>query len=472
MEKPGEACGIVGIYSGEPSRVDDAVMALWTLQHRGQTGSGLAVFDTERPWVIKDNGLVDDVMSESAVRTLRYCSESPVVVGHDRYSTSGKTSAGENARLAQPIQAQNHNFVLSHNGHIEDIGRISQQLGYDVSACESDSEALACLLDQVMDQRGDLIDAILAVLPSLDGAASIVLGEQNRLIAFRDKRGFRPLSIGKRGEEYMFASETHTFDTLGFEHVRDVLPGEVVWVDEGGLGSERATVDVPESFCLFEKIYFAHPNSNMNGHNIYKLREQLGEVLGAEHYVDADMVIGVQNSGAPYARGYARKTGIPEELALTKNGYINRTFILDTNLSRQQAVRMKHQPNKQLIAGKRVVLVDDSIVRGTTMKTLVEILRVAGATEVHVRIPSPPYAWPCFYGMDTRNTSSLIAFQKSIKAIEQVLGCDSLEYLGLDQVLSIADREYKAHQFGAKYVGPFCTACMTGIYPIPLHETK
>lgn len=435
------------------------------LQHRGQTGAGIAVFNGNQLHIEKNNGLVTEALRDRELRVLANEATSPAVIGHDRYSTSGKTSNEENARLAQPFGGKKELFALAHNGHIADVGLIAEKLGYDASGCESDSEGLTFLLDQVAHERGDLVEALHIVLPLLDGAFSLVINQPNRLIGVRDPRGYRPLSIGRLPSGgTIFASETVAFDMLGAEFIRDVEPGEIVIADEDGLRSERLDAEVDKRFCMFEYIYFAHPNSLLLGKNVYKIRERLGRMLGADHPVDADMVVGIQNSGALYARGYSHQTGIPEELAITKNPYVNRTFIQDNQITREQSVRLKQQPNRDMIEGKRLVIVDDSIVRGTTLRELVATLRRMGAAEVHVRIPSPPYAWPCYYGMDTHNPDELIAHSNSIEEIRDYIRADSLKFLGLDRVLEAIEGSQKKDELG-RYIGSLCTSCMTGTYP-------
>ncbi len=439
------------------------------LQHRGQTGAGMAVFNGADLHIEKNSGLVTEALKDENLRVLMYQATGPALIGHDRYSTSGKTSSKENARLAQPFPAPSGRFALGHNGHMEGIGETAKRLGFDVSDCESDSESLTHLLDEMYQERGDLVEAIHVLLPTLEGAFNLVINEPNRLIGVRDPRGYRPLSIGKLPNGgTMLASETIAFDVVGAEFIRDVEPGEIIIVEQDGLRSEKLSAEPQESFCMFEYIYFSHPNSLLLGRNVYKVREQLGRLLGADHPVEADMVVGVQNSGALYARGYSHQTGIPEELAITKNPYINRTFIEGNQMTRVQSVRLKHQPNRSMIDGKRIVLVDDSIVRGTTTKQLVSSVRDMGAAEVHVRIPSPPYAWPCYFGMDTHDVGQLIAHKKSIEEIREYIGADSLEFLSLERVIEgIESQNDKSEQ----HIGALCMSCMTGIYPTEVPVT-
>lgn len=469
--KPGEACGLVGVYSTEKDGVEKVFIGMQALQHRGQSGAGMLIYcEDGMAFGPKGSGLVSDVITENVYRALEYNEYGPAVIGHDRYATSGVDN-GNSGRLAQPIVAPSKEFGLGHNGHIENIGTIAEQLGYDVSDADSDSIALTNLIDRVrIKNECDLLDALQTVLPHLEGAASIIINDSERLIAARDRFGFRPLSIGTIDDnKYMIASETVAFDMAGATFLRDIEPGEIVCIDGNGLQSTFATKEADNNLCSFEYVYFAHPNSYIRGKNVYQVREKLGELLGERFPVDADIVVGVQNSGAPYARGFAHSSGINEELALTKNTYVNRTFIKDRHLTREQSVLLKHQPNRALVEGQRIVLVDDSIVRGTTMKTIVKLLRNMGALEIHVRIPSPPYAWPCFYGMDTRDTSTLLAFDLNKEEMADYLCADSLEFLGVEDVLSVVDDSSPSKEIGGK-LGSLCMACMTGDYPtdIPL----
>lgn len=464
--KPGEACGLVGVYSPDQDAVEKVFIGMQSLQHRGQSGAGMLVFCEDGfAFGPKGVGLVTDVITERVYRALEFNKYGPAVIGHDRYATSGKDTKND-GRLAQPMIAPSNQFALAHNGHIENIGSIAEQLGYEVSAAESDSAALAALLDQAKEHHeGDLLSALHDVLPYIDGAASLIINDAERLIAARDPHGFRPLSIGTFGDnKYMVASETVALDMNEASFLRDIEPGEIIWIDQDGLHSSFLETKAEENLCSFEYIYFAHPNSYIKGKNVYQIREKLGELLGERHPADADIVVGVQNSGAPYARGFAHKSGIYEELALTKNPYVNRTFIKDRQMTREQSVLLKHQPNRALVEGKRIALVDDSIVRGTTMKAIVGLLRNAGASEIHARIPSPPYSWPCFYGMDTRDTSMLLAYDRSKEEMIEYLGVDSLEFLDVEDVLSVidGDRDYIEVE---KKLGSFCMACMTGQYP-------
>jgi len=467
--KPGEACGLVGVYSNDRDGVEKVFVGMQALQHRGQSGAGMLIFcEDGMAFGPKGKGLVGEVITDNIYRALDFNQYGPATIGHDRYATSGLEN-GNAGQLAQPIVAPSKEFGVAHNGHIENIAKIAECFSCDVTETKSDSEALTKLIDHVRaNNKGDLLKAVKKVMPHIDGAASLVMSDKERLIAVRDRFGFRPLSIGKlegKKNKYMVASETIAFDMAGANFVRDIEPGEMVSIDKNGLHSYFFSKETEDQLCSFEYVYFAHPNSNIRGKNVYQVREKLGELLGERYPVGADIVVGVQNSGAPYARGFAHKAGIYEELALTKNPYVNRTFIKDRQMTREQSVLLKHQPNRALVEGKKIVLVDDSIVRGTTMKTIVQLLRNMGAVEIHTRIPSPPYAWPCFYGMDTRDTSMLLAYDKTKEEMADYLGVDTLEFLGVDDVLSVLDGLNSTAEQRAKGIGSLCMACMTGNYP-------
>jgi amidophosphoribosyltransferase len=444
------------------------------LQHRGQSGAGMAVFDGNGEMHIqKGSGLVTEALQDVDLNYLKFHSEGRTVIGHDRYSTSGKTSTEDSVNLAHPFGGERSHFALAHNGHIEGIGLFATSLGYDVSGAESDSEALTSLLDQITEERGDLLEAIHIALPNLEGAINLVMNESDRLIGVRDSRGYRPLCVGRLPNGgIILASETIALDTIGAKLIKEVEPGEIIIVDKDGMRSEWLNTERKETFCLFEDIYFAHPNSKLQGRNVNQVREKLGRLLGEDHPVDADMVVGVQKTGAIYSRGYSHQTGLIEELAITKNEYVNRTFIEDNQLSREDAVGLKHQPNRSILEDKRIVLVDDSIVRGTTMKRLITMLRGSGVTEVHVRIPSPPYISPCYYGMDTPNPYHLLAYERSIKDMCSYIGADSLEFLSIERVIEGIEGTEVSQSFeNGEYIGKLCMSCMTGKYPSPVPVT-
>jgi amidophosphoribosyltransferase len=452
---------VFGIYSNGPNNVALTYLGIQALQTRGQTAAGIAVFNGDQLYIGKGTGLVTEAIQGFQLQTLMHESNGPTVIGQDRYATSGK----DNVRSAQPFGGKSERFALGHNGHISGIFEKAKQLGYNPYGCENDSECLTFLIDEFTAARGDLVEALHLVLPNLGGAYSLVLNEPNRLIGVRDPNGYRPLSIGTLQDGgTVLASETHALDAVGADFLRDVNPGEVVIIDEDGIHSEQLAAKVDERFCMFEYIYFAHPNSILRGRSVYAIRQQLGRFLAMDHPVDADMVIGIQNSGAIYAKGYSQQSGIPEELAITKNPYSIRTFIHGDPVTRAEAVRLKHSPNRALINGQRLIINDDSIVRATTAKALVANVRQMGAKEVHLRIPSPPYAFPCYYGMDTHDPNQLIAYNMSVPEICEYIGADSLEYLSLERTIE-AINSVPSSDEATKYGAKLCVSCMTGEYP-------
>lgn len=454
FDKPREACGVVGIYSSNQQHTHDAFKALSMLQHRGQDSAGMAVWsDPHEQFLIEQQlGLVDDVFRDKG-KVLGQLSTSPLVIAHTRYSTSGS-----GIETTQPIG----NHALAHNGHIEFLEEAATKHNVNISSAPSDSAGLSILVDHLADETGDVVKALQILLPDVDGAYSLVLGEAGkRLIGVRDRHGFRPLSIGRlKDGGYLLASETVAMDVLQATFIRDVLPGEIVIIDETGIHSEMQDVVIDPKICSFEFAYFARPDSDVQGQNVHLARERMGKLLAIDHPVDVDLVIGVPDSGLSAGKGYARELGVPDELGITKSRYVTRTFIKDNQLSREEAVRMKFNPNKAVVAGKRIAIVDDSIVRGTTQRELIQMLRFAGAAEVHVRIPSPPYKWSCIYGMDTGRPEELLAYQRSVEEMRDYIGADSLQFLSPGRMEEAIGLE----------LGKICTACTTGIYPteVPL----
>jgi amidophosphoribosyltransferase len=466
----GEECGLVAIYSQSDTRVHDTLVAMQGLQHRGQAAAGVAVFDAAtHPFVIKDNGLISEAIKPSSQDTLRYSSESPVCLGHVRYATSVSNN-DDGFSLAQPYH--DGDFALAHNGHVEYAADIARGFGVEVDPDASDSKLLLDIVASLRDRRGcDLVEALELAMQKVDGAASLVLGDSGRIIAARDLHGYRPLSIGRLANGgIIFASETVALDLAGASLIREVAAGEIVVYDGQELSSIMISGTPDEKLCLFEYIYFAHPNSFIRGINMYQFRQELGKQLGQNFPAAADIVVGVQKSGMPYAKGYSLQTGIPEVHALTKNEYSGRTFIDDIGTIREK-VQRKHWPNRALMQGKDIVLLDDSIVRGNTTREIIRLCRAAGAQKIHVRIASPPYAWPCFYGMNTREIKNLIAANNTIEEIRREIDADSLEFLSLNNIeeaLTSIEPENK-NDTRAK-LGRFCTSCMTGDYasPVPL----
>jgi amidophosphoribosyltransferase len=443
-----------------------AYLGLFALQHRGQESAGIAVSDGETITVVKDMGLVTQVFDERRLAPL----DGHLAIGHNRYSTTGSSSW----RNAQPVYRSvgDAGFALGHNGNLTNTAELSDSLGMLPGMLEpepgldstTDSALVAELIAreypaQPRSDGRDLEGALERVLPRLEGGFSFVLLDDARLIGVRDRHGFWPLALGRIEGGWVLASESAALDIVGAHYVRDVEPGEMVVIDASGIRTHHHAEPSPK-LCLFEFVYFARPDSNLYGKSVHLARQRMGEELARQAPVDADMVMPVPESGIPAAQGFARASGIPYGDGLVKNRYIGRTFIAPTPETRAAGVRLKLNPLKENIAGKRIVVVDDSIVRGTTQLTLTRMLREAGATEVHLRVTSPPYRWPCFYGMDTGRRSELLAADLSVGEIRDYLGVDSLAYLDIDRLVAATGAGRDA----------FCAACLTGEYPVPVPE--
>ena len=466
-DSPREACGVFGVYlHGDPKGPESGSVAhmtydgLYALQHRGQESAGMATSDGENVMVVKDMGLVNNVFNEYKLAGL----QGHLAIGHTRYSTTG-TSTWHNAQPVfrvtskHPERAEALQFALGHNGNLTNTNQLAADAGMLPGTVTSDSDVIGELLVRRLDtQPGDgLVDALMGVLPTLAGAFSLVLMDQHRLVAVRDPHGFRPLCLGRLDQGWVVASETPALDIVGAHFVREVDPGEMLVIDAEGTRSVYPwpATEVDPKLCLFEFVYLARPDSRLYGQELHSARIRMGELLAEQAPVAADMVMGVPDSGMPAAEGFARRSGIRYGHGLVKNRYIGRTFIVPDQAQRAQGVRRKLNPLRGAIAGQRLVVVDDSIVRGTTTRAMVRMLREAGAAEVHLRISSPPYRWPCYYGLDTGTKSELIAANLTVPEIEEFLGADSLAYLGLDAL------KQATGAFGAG----FCDACLTGEYP-------
>ncbi len=441
-----------GVYAPGETVSSLIYFGLFALQHRGQESAGIATSDGQTVTVYKDLGLVAQVFTESDLAVL----DGHIGIGHTRYSTTGST-LWENA---QPVHRQigNTSVALGHNGNLTNTHELAARFGKRSSTSDSDL-MLEAIAREVDDDRSDargLEHALMKVLPTLEGAFTIVAMDQGRLIGARDRNGFRPLSIGRlRGGGWVIASETAALDLVGAELVRDVEPGEMVVIDAGGLRSFHPFATTDPSLCLFEFIYFARPDSRVIGHSVFAARQEMGRTLAAEHPANADVIVPVPESGIPAAQGYAEASGIHYADGLVKNRYVGRTFIQPSQMIRDRGIRLKLNPIPATFQGQRVVLVDDSIVRGSTTRQLIQMVKDAGAKEIHLRVSSPPYRWPCFYGMDTSDQSLLLAARMSVDEIRSYLGVDSIGYLSLEGVIAAT---------GAKADG-FCTACVSGIYP-------
>lgn len=445
-----ESCGLFGIFSPkiDPNITRTVYYGLIALQHRGQESAGIAVSDGEKIKYHKGLGLVNDVFDEELLSEL----SGLVAIGHVRYSTTG-SNVFENA---QPIVVSNGqtSLAVAHNGNIINTRKLRNELETKGLQFRSttDSEIIAQLL---VERGSNLLRACLNLLYTLQGAYCLLVMDQRSLIAIRDPLGFRPLCMGRLGDSVVFASETVALDSIGAEFVRDVKPGEVVLVSRNGV--ETHTVEVKRSaFCVFEFVYFARPDSVLETVSVYSARERAGRILAIEQPAKADIVVGVPDSGTVAAIGYSNQSGIPYGLGLIKNKYIGRTFIQPSQKLRNLGVKLKLNALKELVRGKDIVLVDDSIVRGTTMGQIVKMLRNAGARKVHVRIASPPIKYSCYFGVDTSDRKELIAAILDEKKIEQVIGADSLGYLSLEGLVEAVGLPRER----------LCLACFNGSYPV------
>ncbi|PLS76699.1 MAG: amidophosphoribosyltransferase [Actinobacteria bacterium] len=440
---------------------------LYALQHRGQESAGMAVSDGDTITIVKDMGLVTNVFDDRTLAPLK----GHLAIGHTRYSTTGSSTW----RNAQPVYREpgESGFALGHNGNLTNTAALAAEAGMLPGTVASDSDLVAELIAACFPPDGDgrsdgrdLERALVQVLPRLEGAFSFVLMDAGHLIGVRDPNGFRPLCLGKLDSGWVLASETPALDVIGAHFVREIDPGEMIVIDATGWRSEHPFPQnrVNPKLCIFELVYIARPDSHLYGKEVHGARRRMGELLAEQAPVEADMVMGVPESGVPAAEGYAKRSGIPYGQGLVKNRYIGRTFIAPTQEMRSRAVNRKLNPLRENIRGKRVVVVDDSIVRGTTQRAIVRMLREVGASEVHVRITSPPYKWPCFYGVDTGTRAELLAANMSVGEIQDYLGVDSLAYLSLENL----ERAIEAPGAG------FCSACLTGEYPTaaPVNFTK
>jgi amidophosphoribosyltransferase len=454
--KPREACGVFGIYAPGTQVSTTVYFGLFALQHRGQESAGIATSDGQTVTVFKDNGLVAQVFSEPDLASL----EGHIGVGHVRYSTTGSNSWAN----AQPVHRQigHTSLALGHNGNLTNTAHLARSMGVTHATTDSDL-MLEAIAREVDDERSDgrgLELALHKVLPTFEGAYSLVIMDQGRLVGVRDPHGFRPLSLGRIGDAWVLSSETAAFDLVGATFVRDIEPGEMVIVDSGGLRSFHPYQTVASKLCVFEFVYFARPDSRLFGETVFSARQEMGRTLAVEHPADADVIVPVPESGIPAAQGFSEFSHIPYADGLVKNRYVGRTFIEPTQMLRDRGIRLKLNPIPSTFAGKRVVLVDDSIVRGSTTRQLVQMVRDAGATEIHLRISSPPYRWPCFYGMDTSDQTKLLAASMSVDEIREFLEVDSLGYLSLPGLITATGVEQ----------GGFCTACLSGEYPTDVSE--
>ncbi|MGI6216065.1 MAG: amidophosphoribosyltransferase [Coriobacteriales bacterium] len=452
-----EECGVFGVFAPGRDVARITYFGLHALQHRGQESAGIAVGDGYTVTATKDMGLVTQVFDEAELSSL----SGFVAIGHCRYSTSGGYTSWENAQphlsvIGDKVIALAHNGTLV-NTHVLRSILIDKGISF---RSNTDSEVAARLIGYFTQKTSHMREGIRKTMHLISGAYAVALITDKALYAFRDPNGIRPLCIGKfpDGSGWIVSSETCGLDIVGAEYVRDVEPGEIVKIDEDGVVSEQGLPAGRRASCIFEYVYFARPDSVMDGAGIYRAREAMGRRLSVEAPVDADIVMGVPDSGTPAAIGYARESGIVYTEGVTKNRYIGRTFIQPTQELRQRGIRLKLNPLPYTLRNRRVIVVDDSIVRGNTSKQLVAMLREAGAKEVHMRIVSPPVAWPCFYGIDTDVQKQLIAANMDVPQICEFIGADSLAYLSLEGLISCIYAQNPG----------FCTACFSGVYPVRL----
>lgn len=449
-DKPKEECGVFGIYAPDQEVARLTYYGLYALQHRGQESAGIAVSDGRSISVHKGMGLVADVFSDSVVDRLK----GKMAIGHVRYSTTGSSLLAN----AQPlvVHYQKGMMALAHNGNLTNALELREELGKNGAVFQTtiDSEVIINLITRY--SRDSLEDALVKTMMDLRGAYALVILAEDKLFGIRDPHGVRPLCIGRIGDRYCLASESCALDTIGAEFIRDVEPGEIVVIDEEGLHSRQGLAKTARSSCAFEYIYFARPDSTMDQLNVSASRRQMGIELARECPIEADVVIAVPDSGTASALGYATSLGIPFGEGLIKNRYVGRTFIQPTQALREVGVRLKLNANTSVLKDKRVVMIDDSIVRGTTSCKLVDMVKKAGAKEVHFLISSPPVAYPCYYGIDTAEREKLIANQLDVEGIRQFIGADSLHYISEEALLR------------ALGMDTVCLACFNGKYPIPV----
>lgn len=451
---PQDACGVFGVWAPGEEVSKLTYFGLYALQHRGQESAGIATSDGERIVVYKDMGLVSQVFNEATLDSLR----GHLAIGHCRYSTTG-SPVWENA---QPTfyTAREGGLALGHNGNLINTPELAAALPEQRGGATTDTEVLTHLLAAKVREGLHLEDAALELLPQVKGAFSLVFMDEDTLYAARDPQGIRPFVLGRLGETsgaggWVVASETAALDIVGAEVVREIEPGELLVIDGDGVRSRRFA-PARRKGCLFEYVYLARPDTTINGRNVNSTRVEVGRRLAKQHPVDADLVIPVPESGTPAAVGYAEASGIPFAQGLVKNSYVGRTFIQPSQTLRQLGIRLKLNPLREVIEGRRLVVVDDSIVRGNTQRALVRMLRDAGAAEVHVRISSPPVLWPCYYGIDFATRAELIAANLSVDEIAESVNADSLAYVDLDELIAASEQPKER----------LCRACFDGVYPL------
>ncbi len=449
-----EECGVFGAFN-VPNAAEITYLGLYSLQHRGQESAGIVSQDKDRFYVVKEMGLVSEVFNPENLDYLK----GKNAIGHVRYSTTG----GSVFANIQPLYSKTSKgkIALAHNGNLTNAYKIYDQLKKEGALFQSTSDSEVVLHLVARSKKTNLVDAILESLPKIEGAYSMVILGGDFLVGARDPYGFRPLVLGRLKDAYILASETCALDLIGAKYEREIAPGEVVCITKSGIQSFHLPPANRHAFCIFEHVYFSRPDSVIFGDSVHEVRKALGRQLAKEHPVDADIVIAIPDSGNSAALGYAQESGIPFEIGITRNHYIGRTFIQPTQQGRDFNVKLKLNPISAVLKGKRVIVVDDSLVRGTTSKRRVSALREAGAKEVHLRISSPPVVGPCFFGIDTPKREKLIAATTSIEDIRKFVKADTLGYLSLNGMLKSV-QEYAPEQF--------CTGCFTLKYPIRVRQ--
>jgi amidophosphoribosyltransferase len=460
LNGPREECGVFGVWAPGEDVAKLTYFGLYALQHRGQEAAGMAVGDNAHVLVFKDLGLVSQVFDELTLSSLR----GHVAIGHTRYSTTGSTT-WENAQPTFRITAAGTGIALGHNGNLVNTAELLAEARTAGAAdgkakATTDSDIVCGLLAHAAADTG-IEGAALALLPKLRGAFSLTFCDERTLYAARDPHGVRPLVLGRLERGWVVASETAALDIVGASFVREVEPGELLAIDSDGLRSSRFASPTPKG-CVFEYVYLARPDTTIAGRSVHAARVEIGRRLAEEHPAEADLVIPVPESGTPAAIGYAQGSGIPYGSGLVKNAYVGRTFIQPSQTIRQLGIRLKLNPLRDVIRGKRLVVVDDSIVRGNTQRALVRMLREAGALEVHVRIASPPVRWPCFYGIDFASRAELLANGLDMDGIRRSVGADTLGYVSLDGLVAASEQPRSR----------LCAACFDGDYPIPLPDAE
>lgn len=460
FDKVKEECGVFGIYSMEKDEdvANITRIGLSCLQHRGEESCGIAVNNGGLVYCEKDIGLVNDVFTSE---TLAKLPNGKMAIGHVRYSTTGEPRK-ENA---QPIVKRyaKGNICVVHNGNLTNTEELRNELEMNgaIFNSTSDTEVICAIIARERVKTGSIEEAIINATKYLKGAYSLVVMSSRKLVAVRDPYGFRPLCVGRLGKDYVFASESCALDVIGADFVRDVKPGELISIYNDEMTTQSFRKDEKDGFCIFEYVYFSRPDSNVDGMNVHKFRELAGKYLAEQAPVEADFVAGVPDSGLDAALGYSKYSKIPYDIAFVKSKYIGRTFIQSTQSKRKSQVALKLNPIPSTVKGKRIVLIDDSIVRGTTITRIIKTLRRAGAKEIHLRIASPEFLGICYFGTDVTNKDGLIATKKTVEEIRQMIDADSLEYLSLENLRKIAkDSNMKG----------FCEGCFTGKYPIEVPD--